>query len=246
MRAGDFAAAGSSSAASGSRPKVEPEERAHRGGGVDAAVAVDAEDRRPGPGARARRGPGTTRRFARRPSGSADDLGRRRDEATRTTMHVRSDPVVQPRRAALRAVGSDRSPGRVLRVMDVDVELVERPLQLRARPCGTDLRADRVPHPLCVDHEVLVWRVVGHARIREPWPGERQERERTGEADGKQGSEPSCSPPFSYRESPARDATPSSQALQPCEPRASSRRSIGPQDGERPAFAGLSSSGGGI
>lgn len=96
------------------------------------------------------------------------------NEATRPALHVRAGPVVQPRRTALRAVRLYWSPRRVFRVVDIDVELVEGLLQLRAGSRRTDLWADRDPLTLCCDDEVLVWLDVGHARIGETWPGERQ------------------------------------------------------------------------
>jgi hypothetical protein len=59
-------------------------------------------------------------------------------------------------------------------VVDIDVELVEGFLQLRTGSSRTDLWADRDPRTVCRDDEVLVWLDVGHARIGETWPGERQ------------------------------------------------------------------------
>jgi hypothetical protein len=94
------------------------------------------------------------------------------NEAARTALHVRARRVVQPRRAVLRAVALDWSPIWEERVVDVEVELVERALQLGRRSNRTDLRTDRVPYALCVNHEVLVWRDVRNVGIGEAWPGE--------------------------------------------------------------------------
>jgi len=101
-------------------------------------------------------------------------------------LHVRADPVVQARRTALGAVRLNWNPRWVFRMVDIDVELVESALQFRPGSCRADLWADRDPFTLCGDNEVLVWRDIGHARIGEPRPGERQERERTDCGERKQ------------------------------------------------------------
>ena len=59
-------------------------------------------------------------------------------------------------------------------MVDIDVELVEGALQFRPGSCRTDLWADRDPFTLCGDDEMLMWRDIGHARIGETRPGERQ------------------------------------------------------------------------
>ena len=87
------------------------------------------------------------------------------NEATRPALHVRADPVVQPRRTSLGAVGLDWNPSRVLRVVDIDVELVEGSLQFRTGSRRTNLWADCAPLAVSADDEVLVWRDIGHARI---------------------------------------------------------------------------------